>query len=40
MNENMNIPEPSKFIEDVIVDDLRSGKHDKISTRFPPEPNG
>ena len=40
MNENMNIPEPSNFIEDVIVDDLRSGKHDKIITRFPPEPNG
>ena len=40
MNKNMNIPEPSNFIEDVIVDDLRSGKHDKIITRFPPEPNG
>lgn len=34
------IPAPSNFIEDIIVDDLASGKHDKIITRFPPEPNG
>ena len=34
------IPAPSNFIEDIIVDDLNSGKHDKIITRFPPEPNG
>ena len=34
------IPAPSNFIEDIIVDDLTSGKHDKIITRFPPEPNG
>ena len=40
MNENTIIPEPSNFIEDVIVDDLRTGKHEKIITRFPPEPNG
>lgn len=40
MDENRSIPEPSNFIEDVICDDLRSGKHDKIITRFPPEPNG
>ena len=35
-----NIPEPSNFIEDIIVEDLVTGKHDKIITRFPPEPNG
>ena len=35
-----NIPEPSNFIEDIIVEDLATGKHDKIITRFPPEPNG
>jgi len=28
------------FIEEFIEDDLKSGKHDTIQTRFPPEPNG
>ena len=28
------------FIEQIIEDDLSSGKHDAIQTRFPPEPNG
>ena len=32
--------ESSNFIEDIIVHDLETGKHDKIITRFPPEPNG
>ena len=32
--------EPSNFIEDIIVSDLESGKHNLIYTRFPPEPNG
>ena len=31
---------PSHFIKTVIEDDLRTGKHDTIRTRFPPEPNG
>jgi glutaminyl-tRNA synthetase len=31
---------PSDFIRDVVADDLRTGKHRKIVTRFPPEPNG
>jgi glutaminyl-tRNA synthetase len=31
---------PSDFIRDVVADDLRSGKHTSICTRFPPEPNG
>jgi glutaminyl-tRNA synthetase len=30
----------SNFIKDIINDDLRSGKHKSIVTRFPPEPNG
>lgn len=30
----------SNFIRDIIDDDLESGKHDFIVTRFPPEPNG
>ncbi|NNV57783.1 glutamine--tRNA ligase/YqeY domain fusion protein [Limnovirga soli] len=28
------------FIEEIIEEDLRSGKHSSILTRFPPEPNG
>ena len=32
--------ETSNFIYDIIADDLASGKHTKIITRFPPEPNG
>ena len=28
------------FIRTIIEEDLESGKHDKIITRFPPEPNG
>jgi glutaminyl-tRNA synthetase len=30
----------SDFIRDIIADDLSSGKHRTILTRFPPEPNG
>src|SRR5574344_624109 len=28
------------FLEEIIEDDLKSGKVDSILTRFPPEPNG
>lgn len=28
------------FIEEIIEEDLRNGVHQKIKTRFPPEPNG
>ncbi len=30
----------SNFIRQIIEEDLRTGKHDRIATRFPPEPNG
>jgi glutamyl/glutaminyl-tRNA synthetase len=28
------------FIRNIVVEDLKSGKHRRIVTRFPPEPNG
>ena len=33
-------PESLNFIEEIISDDLKSGKYSQIITRFPPEPNG
>lgn len=32
--------EPSHFISQIIEEDLASGKHQQLVTRFPPEPNG
>ena len=35
------LPAPSNFIRDIIVEDLKAGKHNgRVQTRFPPEPNG
>ncbi len=31
---------PSNFIKTIITEDLKSGKVNKVVTRFPPEPNG
>src|SRR5664280_3698404 len=32
---------PSNFIRDIILEDLKTGKHaGRVHTRFPPEPNG
>lgn len=38
MSEPINTP--TNFIRQIIDEDLRSGKHTKVATRFPPEPNG
>ncbi len=38
--ENIEKPVVSNFIRTIIDRDLESGKHSKIVTRFPPEPNG
>lgn len=34
------INETSNFIKNIIKEDINSGKHNEITTRFPPEPNG
>ena len=36
----MEEPKKLNFLEEIIEDDLRSGKCESILTRFPPEPNG
>ena len=33
-------PRNLDFIREIVEDDLRSGKHNTVVTRFPPEPNG
>lgn len=38
--ENNEKPAVSNFIRTIIDNDLASGKHTKVVTRFPPEPNG
>ncbi len=46
MSQNPVKPEPSSgspsldFIREIVQEDLRSGKHPFVVTRFPPEPNG
>ncbi|MGQ9602359.1 MAG: glutamine--tRNA ligase/YqeY domain fusion protein [Candidatus Bipolaricaulia bacterium] len=32
--------EPRDFIRETIIADLKSGRYDRVHTRFPPEPNG
>src|SRR5438874_3146797 len=40
MTELAVAPAPIDFIREVLTEDLRTGKHTRIKTRFPPEPNG
>lgn len=41
MSDNNSSPIPATdFIRNIIREDLASGKHQQIVTRFPPEPNG
>jgi glutaminyl-tRNA synthetase len=41
MNEQVNTEDRSlNFIEEIIEENLKSGKYTQIITRFPPEPNG
>ena len=39
-NNNKDSAAPTNFIREIIDADLRTGKHTKVHTRFPPEPNG
>ena len=41
--ENINevLGNPRNFLEEIIEEDIKSGKHGgRVLTRFPPEPNG
>jgi len=40
MSTESSLDKPLDFIRQIIADDLASGKHERIITRFPPEPNG
>jgi glutaminyl-tRNA synthetase len=40
MTEPTNNPAPSDFIREIVIEDVKAGKHAQIRTRFPPEPNG
>jgi len=39
-NNTNNNTTPPNFIKNIISEDLKTGKHSSIVTRFPPEPNG
>lgn len=40
MSSHPEASESLNFLEEIIAEDLRNGKHSSVLTRFPPEPNG
>ena len=40
MNSENSDKKPTNFIRNIINENLSSGKHKSVITRFPPEPNG
>jgi glutaminyl-tRNA synthetase len=40
MTESLSPEKATNFIRNIVTDDLKSGKHTGVVTRFPPEPNG
>lgn len=39
--ESPNVTLPANFIQNIIAEDAKTGKHgNRVHTRFPPEPNG
>jgi glutaminyl-tRNA synthetase len=40
MSKDLTEERSLNFIEQIIEEDIKSGKHETIQTRFPPEPNG
>jgi glutaminyl-tRNA synthetase len=40
MSDELAAPTTNNFLRTIIDEDLKCGKHSKIATRFPPEPNG
>ena len=40
MNSENSDKKPTNFIRNIINEDLSSGRHYSVITRFPPEPNG
>ena len=40
MSDSTTQPAKLDFIREIIADDLATGKHATVITRFPPEPNG
>ena len=40
LSPNVENPRIQNFITNIIDEDLASGKHKSVHTRFPPEPNG
>ena len=40
MMNNSSYPTATDFIRAAIIEDLKSGRFDRVHTRFPPEPNG